>query len=136
MDKQTLYNWLHYFNLKDVKVLSFDEYLKEPNRLQNVYIVNNQPSWRLGQHWVVLYKTELFDSYGLSPTFYGFPGITKYNTKIIQCNNSDKCGAYCLFYIVKRFRGMALDNICHTFSENVYKNDYFIMQNLINMHRS
>jgi hypothetical protein len=89
-----------------------------------VYVLNSNPSYKKGRHWIVLDMTSepyFFDSFGNSPTFYNLPPC-KYSKKIIQDKKSDVCGIYCIYYITMGRR--ALDR----FGENTKKNDKYLLQ--------
>ena len=123
------------FGIFHVKVLAADEmheYAREPG----IYIVNTQPHWKRGAHWVVFSnfgaktKPEFFDSLGRSPYHYGFEINCHHNTWPIQSNNSKLCGEYALYYVVKHLRGQSLDKICNSFSRDVNVNDHDILSRL------
>ena len=57
-----------------------------------VYVLNSNPSYKKGRHWIVLDMTSepyFFDSFGNSPTFYNLPRVNihrkLYKTKQKMC---------------------------------------------------
>lgn len=99
----------------------------EPLSPPALYIVNTDPSYRKGEHWVVLYfdgtgKAEYFDSFGLPPRhremsefLRRFALTSKHNKKCLQPVLSSTCGLYCLYYALKKSRGYSLPRIVSIF---------------------
>lgn len=91
-------------------------------------IVNTQPRWEPGEHWVAIFisdkgKGVYFDPYGLPPLqneFYNFLNrncrVWKYNTVTIQGPQSLKCGEYCTIYVACRCSGREHKNELSLFS--------------------
>ena len=86
------------------------------------YILNTDPCTEPGTHWVAFYHPsrsilEFFDSFGRSPSFYGFsvPSTMTllYNTRSFQSQNSLLCGHYSIMYIHNRSLGKSLQCILH-----------------------
>jgi len=84
------------------------------------YILNTDPCTEPGTHWVAFYHPspsilEFFDSFGRSPSFYGFsvPSTMHllYNTRSFQSQNSLLCGQYCIMFIHNRSLGKSLQGI-------------------------
>ena len=76
------------------------------------FIVNTDPDTKPGEHWLAVYYTKynqfnFFDSYGLSPSTYGFDNgvFSQHNKRCVQAAVSDTCGQHCIYYLVNRFRG-------------------------------
>ena len=98
------------------------------------------PSSKPGSHWVAFYftkdqKGEFFDSYGEAPGGYARNFITflelnskewTSNKKQLQGMNSNVCGQYCIYYVVKMCRGNSLYSIVQPFVKNKQINDAFI----------
>ena len=100
-----------------------------------VYIVNTDPSWLPGEHWVTFFMDtvcEQFDSSGIAPrkefeTFliaYG-PNY-KFNTKRVQDYDTDTCGLYCLMYAYFRCRGYSFDDFINMFKDNLSVNEIIV----------
>ena len=98
-----------------------------------VIVINTDPSWKPGRHWVAVYVPkhgpwEYFDSYGEPPTS---PFIQEwidqrpyiYNNQPLQSPVSDACGHYCIYYIVHRARGQTMDAILSRFTHDRDRND-------------
>ena len=52
-----------------------------------VYVLNSNPSYKKGRHWIVLDMTSepyFFDSFGNSSTFYNLPPCNYNSKKIVQ----------------------------------------------------
>ena len=80
-------------------------------------LVNTDPSWKRGQHWLVIFfplrgrKAELFDSLGSANKKYPreimrfiwkFASSVKLSKKMVQPPDTVLCGLYCLYYAVCR----------------------------------
>ena len=100
-------------------------------------VINTGPNYGPGEHWVAAYFThdgeaEYFDSYGLPPTGSMKKFVkrcawnTTYNATQLQGLLSSTCGHYCLFYLLHRCRGVAMDDIVKMFGKNLQKNDRFV----------
>lgn len=104
-----------------------------PTAYPACFVANTDPVTKPGEHWVAFYCMspnyfEFFDSYGQSPSAYGFPHRTPhYNRKLIQSLTSSVCGQYCLFYIYFRSVGYALDSIVMQFHPHDFEwNDHLV----------
>jgi hypothetical protein len=88
------------------------------------YVVNTDNIDGPGIHWIALWvkeeSIEFMDSFGHKPSHYGwsFSLPTLYNIKPLQSRNSAACGAYCLYYLYYRCRGIAMDDILLRFSDD------------------
>lgn len=105
-------------------------------------IVNDQPSYQNGNHWIAIYipddsgaPAEFFDSAGSHPDMYPeeiIDFITQsrssymYNTRRIQALSSVNCGYYCLFYLYNRVRGITMDYLMHYFTDDLAMNDKLV----------
>lgn len=101
-------------------------------------IVNTDPHYLPGKHWIAFYvehgKVEAFDSYGNTPSRYSsyikqfmqrFTRVES-NTKELQSLNTSVCGQYCLFYLMCRCRGYEMTDIVNIFNDNLNMNDQFV----------
>lgn len=97
-------------------------------------IANIDDSHRPGQHWVAYYfrtpnEYEFFDSYGFTPSHYGFTMNSPYlfNTIPFQSDFSNTCGHFCLYFLHSKNLGFSLPNILHSFSPiNLKWNDKLV----------
>lgn len=101
-------------------------------------IVNIDPHYKPGRHWIALYvqrgEVEAFDSYGNLPSHYSLyierflQRFTKvvFNTKKLQSSYTKVCGQYCLFYLMCRCRGYSMMDITGIFSNDFKLNDEFV----------
>ena len=75
----------------------------------SAFVLNTDPSWRRGEHWIAVYfdenkRGEFMDSYGLNSEFYNFDSFTNENATNWSCNSksiqnplSVVCGHYCVY---------------------------------------
>ncbi len=110
-------------------------------RKPRLYVVNTDPSWRSGTHWVAFYfplrgPAEYFDSAGRGPERYNgrFRNILiangpsyVYNTDRLQGEMSTKCGAYCLFYAMWRCRGLSMEDILNKLTRDYENNERIVL---------
>jgi hypothetical protein len=109
-------------SIRDRGVIAADElsYMKTPG----AYIINTDPSYRSGQHWIAVYipeggvNAEVFDPLGEHP--FNYPFMREYwnrrknftfNTKRWQPSGTSTCGQICLFFLYHRCRGWTLNDI-------------------------
>lgn len=107
---------------------------------KSILIVNVDDSSSPGSHWLTFHienkdKIQLFDSYGQSPEFYGgnilkytsmFP-IVEWNTVMLQSPTSNVCGAYCIYFAIKRSQGNSMQTII-SYLQHCKKNDFRVYQ--------
>lgn len=91
-------------------------------------VVNTDPSWKQGQHWLVIFfpshsgNVELFDSLGSADRKY--PAeikrfLTKFATQIklsrnrVQPPDTGLCGLYCLHFAACRCSNRSMEDILH-----------------------
>lgn len=105
------------------------------------FIINTEPSWGSGKHWVSIYfpldsLPEFFDSLGKCPSFYcnyildfliensalGFV----YNCRRIQKKYSSCCGLYCLYFAYHRSRNVHFKDILKKFNNTLEHNDSIV----------
>ena len=86
------------------------------------YVINTAPSTAPGEHWVALYfdkekVADYFDSYGMHPfgIIYDFAADNafrvRFNTIWLQNPVSLVCGAYCVYFLYFRCRGLSMSEI-------------------------
>ena len=113
--------------------------LIEFKKSECLMIVNLDPSYMPGSHWVVLYKknnqvVEYFDSVGNKPKnsiinhLFAQNLTCIYNNKRVQDYNTNTCGLYCLFYSYYGCRNCNLNDIIHCFSNNLKRNESIVKQ--------
>jgi len=123
-----------------VGVFACDDLPIRIDRLPAALIANVDKRSMPGSHWIAIYidhneRGEYFDSYGVGPyqnkTF--FERFLKnncttwdINSKVLQGQFSAVCGQYCLFYLLQRCRGIALQDILKNFTDNRHENDTFV----------
>ena len=137
-------------NVKSVYqgIFSSNELYKINKNIECFYVVNTDPNYLPGSHWIVIYshdKTcEIFDSLGENPINYGvhFSNLLlkynkySYSIKKIQNKFSNTCGMFCIYYIYWKTRGLGLNEIVSTFSHDTSLNDFLMRKFMIdlNMH--
>ena len=116
-------------------VISSNELYKIDKSVRSLYIVNTDPNYLPGSHWICIYSQgeicEIFDSLGNNPKEYTIHFTTfiqeyekcTYSTVKLQSDTSNVCGIYCIFYSYLKSRGFELTEILNTFSENTQMND-------------
>lgn len=117
--------------------------LPQKEIIKKSYIINTDPSYLPGKHWVVVYfpkdsSGEFFDSLGRSPASYShyildflIENSSKefiYNTQVLQPSRSSTCGMYCLFFLYYRVRGFSFEKILKYFSKNLEHNDNIVIE--------
>ena len=103
------------------------------------YIVNTDPHYRVGRHWLVLWThsgnvCEVMDSYALPLESYETTEPLQdwlksqlkyiiYNGQALQSMYSKSCGDYALFYLKDRARGQSMNEFLRRFSKHDYVNN-------------
>lgn len=143
MDAKQLSNFLEKTDL-DFAVTSADEVPRYPIQKPTGLIVNTDPSYRSGKHWVCIYlpkkgPTEFFDSLGRSPEYY-HPDFRRvlitngptylHNEGRLQDYGSPYCGEYCLDFLVQRHRGESYQSFLKQFGDHYAENDSRVLHNL------
>ncbi len=77
------------------------------------FILNLDVSSSKGTHWVCVFETEYYDSFGLVPPRCLEKRINWYNVRQHQKINSKLCGLYCMYYIQCRNQGLTPYKICY-----------------------
>lgn len=100
-------------------------------------VVNLDPSWSGGSHWVAMLikngKCEYFDSYGRKPPYVEFENMLNntyiYNKRQLQNNFTTVCGQWCMLYIWERCRGTSMETFINNFSKkDTVLNDHMVNQ--------
>jgi hypothetical protein len=94
--------------------------LQQPFKYPSALIVNEDPSFLPGTHWVAIYlknqkEAYYFDSYGRDPIkpiqhFLSYYEKTIKNTKKFQSPLSNTCGLYSIFFIIKMSQGISFNS--------------------------
>ena len=90
-----------------------------PTRTNGAYVINMDNHDEPGSHWVAVYvhngDVEYFDSYGKAPTdsrLLRFLGTNfTYNSVSLQRLFTTVCGYFCLYFLLKRARGVSANHI-------------------------
>lgn len=99
-------------------------------------VVNLDPSWKSGSHWVGLclrnnaHKKicEIFDSYGTKPLIDKTLKNWKimHNSTRFQKTGSRTCGEYCVFFVQQRLKGRSFKNIIQKLKAQSDPDDFVI----------
>ena len=105
-------------------VFAVDKLPRDPK--PGLYIANTDPSYKDGEHWVLLYKckegpTEFFDTFGREPNKM-WPGEWKYSTRMVQSPLSTACGYHVLCYAHLR-RFYPYEKIMGWYGDDLKEND-------------
>lgn len=120
-----------------VRVLPIDQLPRYINPTKTAaIIVNTDPSYRAGSHWVGLYynglgKFTYFDSFGLPPRHREIMDFIErnstkpysYNPQIIQDLLSNACGLYAVYFIMIMCRGGSMQTVVRHFKPKQWVND-------------
>jgi hypothetical protein len=118
-------------------VLSSDE-LPDEIKSPVFYIVNTDPSYMPGKHWIVIFvgeEVEYFDPLGEAPNslmeHYLWrinPNGYLRNNKRVQGSRSNNCGQFCLYYSYYRVRNYTMQCILNSLTLDYAYNDYIVDQ--------
>lgn len=133
------------------RIMTSDECLRDGNwgifmrdTLPNVlrpggYIVNSDVSSGSGQHWLALWITEnepaeFVDSFGRGPGYYKLtiPSPVVTNRRQLQSDDAVSCGAYCVYFLFHRCRGLSMKDILNSFGKDTRANDSLVTK-FVNM---
>lgn len=102
-------------------------------------VINADKHTERGSHWLAIFiedqeTLEFFDSYGLPPDNYGEHVIryvtrfsrVKWNKTCLQSLTSNVCGPFCIYFLIKRCKGLAMHCIVCNLAEK--KNDFRMYQ--------
>ena len=95
-------------------------------------IVNSDCEDFPGQHWLAYFHgdngLEFFDSFANSPASY--PGLPRkvdlINNKQVQGHDSQTCGHWCIYYLLRRYRNCSMSDIVKPFGHDFDVNDHWI----------
>lgn len=128
-------------------VYASDQMPQKPTSYPFVFIVNSDPHYLPGRHWVAYFiasptaDIEFFDSYAHRPSFYNkaFTDFVhrnkrniKYNHKRLQSEYSKVCGQY-VFYLLNRCKNVPYATVFDRFSDDFAVNDVFVMEYIKNV---
>lgn len=119
---------------------SSDNYPKSLKRDKEFFVVNKDPSYKQGSHWMVVFLNngvvEFFDSAGTTEnTVVDFLTFDKtfdcmFNETPLQPLNSTSCGEFCVFFAKKRLKDYNLTYckfLNKYFSINLEKNNKTVL---------
>ena len=113
-----------------------------PNSFPKSIIINTDPANKVGDHWVALVLTDqrafYFDSFGIEiineeVKEFLIPKYTTiiFNNLCIQHISSDKCGAYCIYFVRSVHDLKSFYKFLSNFSDNNLRmNDMIIMNKI------
>lgn len=125
--------------LVDVFALDqFKNFVSAHSLLNGIYVINDQNSYRNGNHWFLVHVDEnnvnFVDSFAKSPNYYNVEKelcTTNKSLKTIQWQIqsifSDVCGGYVVYFSTQLCRNNILKSIVKKFSKfDLVKNDQMI----------
>ena len=104
------------------------------------FIINTDKANSPGDHWVGLVvsggKCQYFDSFGYENLNLDILNVCKkagiqryvFSTKQIQPAYSDKCGFYCIAFVLSFIHGISYRSFLNLFSDDLDKNDKICIQ--------
>lgn len=137
------------------------DFLPNINSYPAALVINLDPSYKPGSHWVALYFSksgtcDYFDSYGLPPPkdlvqyLHSNAKRFTYNNKQVQRFFTSTCGQMCIYFLIWRSRGIPFSEIVKSITNDefitgfinalfnirtqVYSHDFIVNQMAINMH--
>lgn len=126
-------------NKHSIMVCACDHLPAQITRVPACLIVNTDPSWKGGQHWLAIYidanrNVEFFDSYGqpaekyqlVSDFLLRHSNVWKMNTRQLQGTLSSTCGQFCIYFLLWRSRCINFENIMGSFDKSVDANDILV----------
>ena len=100
-----------------------------PSQKPKFYIVNTDPDYKPGEHWVVLWNDHIsnyFDPTGRFPFFEAEAALKRpwiWNSTRVQPLFSNKCGLFCLYFVYYKSRGYSMTDIVKSFFKWLRLND-------------
>ena len=79
-------------------------------------VFNTDPHDKPGKHWLAIYgpsdgPIELFDSFGMPPSYYGLSNSFIHSSSSFQSFSSNLCGNYTIYFIYNRSRNISFKEI-------------------------
>lgn len=124
-------------------VISIDKLVSVYAEEKTFLIVNTEPSFMGGKHWIALFKkhhkpVELFDSLANKMYEYGKflqefllreNNLCLTNTVQVQPDFSFNCGKYCYYFLSQRSKGVSFHDIMESFDAlNLSKNEKIVQR--------
>ena len=116
----------------------FKEFVKQNGLIHGIYVVNDDPITKEGNHWFLVHVEKdcinFVDSFAMDPSFYNVEKeLTSKMIRMIpfQLQNylSDVCGYYCIYFSYFLTRNFSLGKIVNMFSStNRVQNDRKVYQ--------
>ena len=128
MISDTLLNCIeqNIYGQHNIGVFACDEIEDPIKNKPCAFVLNTDPHYRKGQHWVAIYINSskegfYFDSYGLPPLKEEFLNFLSknckrwyYNDVRLQDVGSKACGQFCLYFLIHMSYGWLMDDITDT----------------------
>jgi hypothetical protein len=112
-----------------------NNYYPTKKKKMQLFIVNLDPSYKSGSHWVALLlkekgKNVYFDSYGLPPNNKYFKKLLKnnyvYSRKKVQHPLSTTCGQWCMYFVWEKSKDKNLKQMLKFFGKDFLANDHIV----------
>ena len=109
-----------------------------PDQLPHALIVNTDSSNLPGKHWIAIYLAgsghgEVMDSYGLLPPTMVQRWLNENtqhwisNPYLIQPPESDSCGQFCAYYLIRRSQNDSMCSGLTDFTTDLYRNEHLVL---------
>ena len=110
--------------------------IPEFGSVDGAYVINTDPHYKPGQHWVAMYlnggRGEYYDSLGLPPMYEEFvdflPKKWTFNSRTVQDVISEYCGHHCIYYLCNRLKGQTMRKIVNTFDDDFVVKDALVRE--------
>lgn len=112
-------------------------------RQAGFYVVNLDTQKQPGSHWVAIEigqsgeKNKYFDSYGGRPKYGSLRKFLGrghvHSRRRVQHPLSTTCGQWCLYFMLRRNRGWALEAITKPFENNIKRGETLVNDHVVNM---
>ena len=123
-------------------VVASDQLPTDPIVTPTSMIINTDPSYRGGEHWLAVYITEdcvayFFDSFGNEANHDRFPKSiynflrsvcteVQSSTMQVQSYTEVTCGHHCVYFLHHMYKGMTYDQFLSKYSDDLINNDRIV----------
>ena len=107
-----------------------------PDHLPHALIINTDSNNLPGKHWIAIYLSgqgEVMDSYGILPPTSVQRWLNEQtqhwvsNPYLIQPPESDSCGQFCAYYLIRRSQSDSMCSVLADFTTDLYRNERLVL---------
>jgi hypothetical protein len=120
------------------ELMSSPRALGWPNQPPHALIINTDSSNLPGKHWIAIYlpeggQGEVMDSYGLLPPTTVQRWLNEQtqhwvsNPYLIQPPESDSCGQFCAYYLIRRSQTDSMCSVLADFTTDLNRNERLVL---------